>query len=373
MKLAQIILDHPVFKGIMIDFFRNYLPEYEFDFYVIDKSEKPILNGYLSDPKENVVFRRTVSKREEWEFISDILDRYDRVIFHSLMLSPQVKAKILLHKPANIQKIVWLEWGYDLYITRPNSAINLVRYAAKMVMRKFFDRRVPFFIAIHPSDIEEYKRIVKGKGYIDWVPYRESPNPPVPPPRSPHIRMQDKRKDGQPIMIQVGHRAWNNLHHAKWLRRLAVYKDENIQVLLPLSYGDAVYADRIQAEAAGLFGSKAIVLRDVMPFEDYWALLAKVDIFILDSRRQIALGNIHNFLENQKKIYMPANGSLYRYFQSQGVELGDIEDVGKISFSVFTSEFDMTQAMKFMDRYETFDNIARWREILDQITGNNYE
>lgn len=373
MKLAQVILDHPTFKGVMIDFFQKNLPEYDFDFYVIDKNASPLLSGYLSDPKDGVVFKRTTSNREGQDFVNQILDEHDFVMFHSMMLSPQVKANVLSHNKSNIQKIIWIEWGYDLYISRGRGIADLARFIAKKIMLYRFDRRIPFFIAIHPSDLDEYKRLIHGNAYLNWVPYLGRPNPTVPPEKKKRVLMEDKHRAGQPITIQIGQRAWKGLNHSKWLQRLSKYQNENIRVFLPLSYGDRTYGDLIQKEAIRLFGDKAVVLRDVLPLEEYRALLADVDIFILDSKRQIALGNIHPLLRNQKKIFMPSDSSLSRYFRSQDVEIFDIDTIGRIPFSAFIQDPDMTGAIRFMDRYDTFDNVSRWREILSDISERIHE
>lgn len=367
MKMAQIILDHPTFKGSMIGFFRNYIPEYDFDFYVIDKNPKPILNGYLSEIKPEVVFKRTNSDKEERDFINEILDKYDIVIFHSMMLSPGTKSYILFHNKQYIRKIVWIEWGYDLYLTHGKGITDLVRFIVKKMMVYLFDRKIPYFIAIHPSDMDEYKRIIKGNAYLNWVPYLEKPNPSTPCPKNSRKLMRDKIEAGKPITIQIGQRAWKGLNHLYWLKRLAVYKNENIRILLPLSYGDMEYGDKVQAEAEEIFRDKVIVLRDVMPLEEYRALLADVDIFVLDSRRQIALGNIHTMLRNQKKIYMPCDSSLYTYFRSQGIHICNIKEIGAVSFSTLTEDLDMDSAIQFMNHYDTIDNVTRWREILSDV------
>lgn len=86
---------------------------------------------------------------------------------------------------------------------------------------------------------------------------------------------------------------------------MLVYKNEDIKIVLPLSYGDISYAETIETYARTLYGDKVLILRENLGFLDYVKLIKTIDIAIFDYKHQSALGNIMLLLLWGKKfIYL---------------------------------------------------------------------
>ena len=72
------------------------------------------------------------------------------------------------------------------------------------------------------------------------------------------------------------------LNHIKALKALEKFKDENIKIVLPLSYsGDKQYLEEIYKYLECVFKGKYIVLKDFIPKEEYFKILENFKIFNL--------------------------------------------------------------------------------------------
>ncbi len=146
--------------------------------------------------------------------------------------------------------------------------------------------------------------------------------------------ISDVEKDGC-VWIMIGHSAFEFLQHKKYLDELAIYSKENIKIILPLSYGDKKYSERISAYARKIYGEKVVILSENLDFLSYVALIKKIDVAIFDYNHQSALGNLALLFLFRKKVYLSPKGVLYNTFMKDGISVYDCTTIGKISFKEF--------------------------------------
>lgn len=367
MKIAHMIPAHPVLQNEMTKMLAVDLKSYNFDIFIVQLNNAPIAE--LPKGVEASLLRMSapISTAEENKKLYAILNMYDIVIFHSFQIPANSKVLISLFHHEYLKKIVWIEWGYDLYIERMSGIKGELAYRIKLLITKIFEKRVPYFVAIHPADIGAYHEIIKGKAKVFFALYRGQ-NTIKPDLNGYRKTMMARRSErGEAIYIQVNHRADRILNHKEVLSRLYAYKDENIRVFVPLCYGDKEYGDEIEEYALKLFGSKAICPREVMPYDEYMAYLMRVDIFIMNSERQVGLGNIHPMIRMQKKIYMPESSVLFKYFNQYGNGIQDVKMIGKERYSDLIKDVDMNALCEHVNDYLNVDSIHEWRGIFDQI------
>ena len=184
----------------------------------------------------------------------------------------------------------------------------------------------------------------------------------------PYISTAEKYKNGETINIVIGHQADPILNHIRVLKQLLEYKDENIQIYLPLSYGDMRNAENVEKFARENFGDKATVIKEFMPLNEYDQLLSQMDIAIFDTDRQIALGNINKYIYMKKKLYLSAGTVMHQYFSGKGVVLYDCEDIGRISFSDFVQDFDPDAGVAYLTkRLDRKTKIDEWAQVFSLI------
>ena len=115
--------------------------------------------------------------------------------------------------------------------------------------------------------------------------------------------------------ILAGNSATQENQHSETFHALEHLKDENIEIICPLSYGSPEYRDKVIEEGKNIFGGKFMPLKDFMEYEDYICLLASCDAGIFNNNRQQAMGNILILLRLGKKVYLREDTSMWRHFK----------------------------------------------------------
>lgn len=233
-----------------------------------------------------------------------VLKHSDKVIFHYLQLTTS-QMLVLLFFPTIFNKLYWVAWGADLYEWRKKSVeikISNTKLLIKNIIGLSFRKRIKYFVGIFPPDIDCFKKEFNSNAetfYASYVgnlysfpdnnKYKHSPT------------LEHKISNNDCINIQIGHSCSKALNHIEVLHRLSRFKDENIRIYLPLSYGDENYGDLVEQKAKNIFGEKSICIRQLMPKSAYLDYLSTIDIAVFNTTRQIGLGNISPMLYMEKK------------------------------------------------------------------------
>ena len=365
MKIAHLFQAH-FFSKQAIPFFCNNFQEYKFDCIVLyrpsDPPEYKSIEGAISIPVNNV--------RETLSLLRKTLQEYDLVVIHSLFIRTLEKIVLGLFYPKLIKKIAWVVWGYDLYLNREPGLVGWLRYRYNQLAQLVFDKKIPRFIGIHPVDLQTYSKEIRGKAILYFAPYRFTNN------RDPFyseleiIPISEKIKKGCPISIQLGHRSMKELDHISLLEKLGRYKDENIRIVIPLSYGDKGYANEVEKCAKSFFGDKVLILRDLLPVVEYRKLQSTIDILIINSMRQIALGNIHSMFYMCKGVFLPRGSLLSDYFKENGIPILDIEDIGHVTFKELLSDRDFSVEKEFIQKFDSENSAQIWKKVFNDMLRN---
>jgi hypothetical protein len=147
------------------------------------------------------------------------------------------------------------------------------------------------------------------------------------------VTSNKKRKDT--LNIMVGYSATKDIDHKSAFKLLEKFKDENINVICPLSYmGDETYINEVIAKGRDIFEEKFIVLREFLGMEEYGRLLSEVDIGLFPLSRNCGWTTIYSMLKGGKKIYITSVNS-YRELFKYNVTIFDINDIKLIDFQQF--------------------------------------
>lgn len=295
--------------------------------------------------------------------------QYDWIVLHSLLMPNSVKAFLYTDRRI-LKKVVWIEWGADLYTwcSQKKTVKGLLRNHVEYALRT----KLHTTVCIFPPDCEVYREYFpKSKAEVFYAPYCGIGNALTYDQYKYTSRLDREFVPDDPVLIQVGHSATPAIDHKATLKQLSRFANQNIKILLPLSYGNDDYADSVQAYAEELFADKVICLRQMMPLEEYKALIDKVDIAIFDTYRQIALGNIRPMIFHNTKVFLPENSVMYKYFKSGGVPLSKTEDLNDISFN----EFIKSALPEDNDKFQTFlknnfsevNSVGFWLTIYDKL------
>lgn len=235
-----------------------------------------------------------------------------RVFLHGLFVKEIVL--FLFLQPWLLKKCNWILWGGDLYyykFRKKNFKEDLYEKIRKYVIKNIGE--ISTFIK---GDYELAQKWygARGKHYSFLYPsaiYKDN------------ILYEDKKRKGNKIYIQVGNSADPTNNHLEVLRKLEKYKNENIEIVCPLSYsyGDSCYRNIVIKEGVKIFGNKFKPLLEFMPIEEYLKILAKIDIAIFNHKRQQAGSNIIPLLGFGKKVYIRDDIVTWNFLNSYGIKV----------------------------------------------------
>lgn len=232
-----------------------------------------------------------------------MLYRAEKIILHGLW-SKRV-LQILFLQPWLLKKCYHVMWGGDFYFPEKQSWIT------KQIIKK-----VGHFITYIPGDYELAKTWYGAKGeYHECFVY----------PSNLYKEYNIPLRDHDTINIQIGNSADITNNHFDMLEKLLPFKNENIKIFAPLSYGDPQYARSVAEKGIQLFGEKFVPILDFMPFERYLEFLGEIDVAIFAHKRQQGMGNIITLLGLGKKVYMRSDITPWSLFESIGVKIFDLD------------------------------------------------
>jgi len=266
------------------------------------------------------------------DFLGLIKSMYkaDRIILHSLWLREIVT--ILCLQPWLLKKCYWVMWGGDFYFPEKQSLIK------KQVIK-----RMGNFITYIKGDYELAQKWYGAKGkYHECFMY----------PSNLYKEYSIQQKEHRIINIQLGNSADPTNHHINVLKKLTRYKDENIKIFVPLSYGDEEYAKEVIQYGKEIFSDKFIPLTEFMPFEKYLEFLSKIDIAIFAHKRQQAMGNTITLLGLGKKVFLDSQTVQFEFFKQHNVSVYDVNsiDLNRLSHKITR---DNQEKIKYLFSKET--------------------
>lgn len=337
--------------------------------YFRQRSDESLIQKEISLPQKEIYFGRNI--------LSGLLRfyravrSYDYIAFHSYLYPYWLKGFLAL-VPGIVKKLIWIEWGADLYTWKSDNHGPLGKL--KNHVEKKLRTKCAAAVCIFPPDCDHYRQeFPNSRAKVYYAPYCGAEAPEEYRNYDPHSRLAESSKNSDTIYIQVGHSATPAVQHIRVLDMLKRFADRNIRIFLPLSYGDELYAEKVRKYAEELFPGKVICLREMMPKQEYFELLRRVDIAVFHTYRQIALGNIKRMLFRNVKIYMPENSVMYRYFSDNSAPVQKSEELESCSFeeliSVPVAE-DQGGFEQFLSSFSDMDtNISLWRAIYDDLRG----
>ncbi|GIN90670.1 hypothetical protein J22TS1_17210 [Siminovitchia terrae] len=316
------------FTSPFINFVNNNFGNADHRFIIIDnkKSSRP-----LNVPK-NVEYINTgimgLLKLSKYLYASQ------KIFLHGLFNTKIVL--FLFLQSWLLKKCYWIIWGGDLYSlkepkhSQKDKAINYIR--------KKTIKRMAGFITHIKGDYELAKKWcgAKGKYYYSFM---------YPSNLYKKYELKSEDKDRTTTYIQVGNSADPSNNHIDILITLKKYKNERIQIICPLSYGNENYKDKVIKIGKEIFGDKFQPLVNFMPLDEYLAILAKIDIAIFNHKRQQAMGNIITLLGLGKKVYIRDDITTWEFCKEHNLVVYRTNDPNGITIDKINEQLAQENAM----------------------------
>lgn len=296
---------------------------------------------YLDNSYENKCNYLKLSK-----ILKQYTEKADKVILHSLFSNS--KLLYLFLNQHLLYKCYWVMWGADLYAY--NKPRPRIRDKIKHYIRTKVYSKLGHFITYIKGDYELAQKWYGASGeYHKCFTY----------PSNLYKEYDTKLRTHLTTNIQLGNSADPTNNHIDVLEQLLKYKDENIKIFTPLSYGNQEYAKEVTAKGKELFGDKFIVLNDFMPFEKYLEFLSEIDIAIFAHKRQQAMGNTITLLGLGKKVYVDSESVQFNFFKKNTVEIFDVRNIELNILNKTIAKHNKERIKYLFSKEELFNGLKR--------------
>ncbi len=272
--------------------------------YVFITSEK---YEYGLTPEHKVEFLYT----DDDIFITllDYMKMAKKIILHGLWRD---KVDILLYfNQELLKKCYWVMWGGDFYFPEKQSW-----FRHKVI------ENMGYLINGTEGDISYIQNNYNAKGkYIEGVI-----NYPSNIFYDSKIIISSKHRNETSTNILVGNSATPTNNHIEIFSKLEFFKTHNINIIIPLSYGDENYKNKIINLSKNIFKDKTTFLTEFLPYTEYLEILKNIDIAIFGHERQQATANIIQLLGFGKKVFLNKKSTLYDYFNKKDFKIFDFQN-----------------------------------------------
>lgn len=347
------------FTKVFADFLMNELTDIEKKIVIYGKKEE---FKFTTDDK-NIVFLSDYREYSRSSIIYKWAVESDVVIFSGVFGTE----KLFFKFPSSVKRKSYFHlWGGDFYDLREKVPFFSLRKNISKLIKKYSIKRAAGIINLISGDYWELNKIVKinSKHFVAPVCGRNLDE-------DLYTKLFNTSKSQNPISICLGNSATKTNNHIQALNYLKAYKDENIEIVCPLSYGDNKYAKDVIVYGKQVFGDRFIPLTEYMDKDRYYKFISKCKIAVFNNDRQQALGNINMFLSVGTKIYMRNNTSMWEtYINERKYIIYDIEDILNTKFNQFT-EFEKKDALFNFDKAKYYRSIEykrkQWMDFFSQI------
>ena len=280
--------------------------------------------------------------------LSIYLFRSKKIIIHSLA-SPALLAYLYCF-PSLTRKCYWAIWGKDLYYFKSLKKVRFYHKIYEHFRIKVF-KAIPYIIGFSKRDYELAKKWY-GSTAIRYENFMYPSN------CYKELPLNTEKSDKKLIIVGNSAEPTNNHHDA--FRILEKHKDENIQIIAPLSYGNKAYANEVIDLGNSIFGEKFVPLQDLLPLDEYIALIGRVDIGIFAHDRQQAMGNIITLLGMGKAVFIRDDITTWGTLTEMGIKIYNLEQFNLINYSQHQHDTNR----KIIKEYFSEENLLSQWEII---------
>lgn len=273
--------------------------------------------------EKNVKYRRHVSHF----FLKDmsVLASADLLVVHGVF-SPELLVNLLL-RPSLIAKTDLFFWGGDIY---SHEKVSLRDPIIPMIKRCVVKRAYGIITLVDGDDAlirEKYcARGIAYRGIYIFNPELQS--------AIHDVLKKSQSHDG--INIQIGNSATRTNCHMEAFQILSKFRNQNIKIFVPLSYGDFEYRKEVILAGERIFGDKFVPITVFIPQTKYFEFLSTIDVAVFCNNRQQATENIETLMYLGAKIYLKAETTMARYYTDElKICVFDVKDIDNMSFDEF--------------------------------------
>jgi len=385
-KILHVCTDEKFIDGT-IDLFESVFPG----------GNKFLIFGSRNQPLKYVRSKKVIIGDSKYIYFGGMkrdVSRVDVIIIHFLT---EMAAYLALQAPKKT-KIIWSGWGADYYRLMPEFSYKAIlpdtrrlildqkkesqgksrcSIKSKIVLgvNRFFMknslvdviRRVDYFSSPVPMEYDIVKKNIPGF-YAKYIQLNYSS-------LSSNLNNNVTRQDAKNILVGNSATPTNNHLEIFILLKKVVKKD--VKIIVPLSYGDLEYREKVLKIGNEMFGDNFQPLVGFLVLSDYLKILEGCQYVVMNHIRQQGRGNILMALYAGKKVFLRKESIIYEHLISIGIELKTIDEMDADSLCNATAPLVVNKNRAVIKHYWSDEvvmgNVRRIQDLLDDKKGRGYE
>ncbi len=347
------IFPYNLYTKAFLQFTRMFFPMEEHGFLVYGKPRDP---SFEIPKDDGTIILPSLKDALYHKEAKKCLKDAEKLFFHTNNVGV---TNLLLQHPLWLKKTYIVFWGFDIYGFR-NKA-NGIKERMIRQLQKYHIRHAKGICTLVDKDRAELEKLIPGiRGEHHRAVYMITVE------REKFFERIHFEKSREPYKILVGNSASKTNQHQEILDQLSRYKDENILVYCPLSYGDSEYRDEVIAYGKGIFGEKFVPLTTLLPVEEYREYLHECVAGFFNNDRQQGMGNISSMLGMGAKVFIRTDTVMWEKFKKDQYFIYDIGEVGKVDWQTLIS---ISHEEQESNRHicEELSGLERKKEIWEKI------
>jgi len=345
-KILHIMSGSSIYNIQFINFLNYFFDNGEHKVVVIGRN-----NGLYDS---HVTF---INKKRQVLELLKLMRNSDKIIIHGLFDLHLVF--LLFGQPRLLKKAYWVIWGGDLYyyiFRNKGFKSNIYEF-----MRRKVIKNIGNIVTLVEGDYELAKKWYKTEAVYHEAFYY---NPKI----CENIDETNDTKKRNKKIIQIGNSADPRNNHIEILNKLLKFKDKDIEIVVPLSYGDREWAKEVIKNGQMLYGDKFRSLDDFLPPQEYQKILNLVDVAIFNHDRQQALGNILTLLHLGKKIFIKNDITSWNFLKKKELAVYNTYDIDKLNFEefIFMDESTKEKNIEMIEKEFSEEKCVKlWKNIFN--------
>lgn len=308
-------------------------------------------------PESDVPYVENLQVNENISSLKNLyckLRDYDHIVFNSFFYD--WKLKLIFFFLTIFKERSWIVWGGDLYKNHS--------YLWRCAVSLGYFSRIALAIPGDVSTLRKYFSLRKVSIVGFWFPLM------IPEESIRRIRCVNAKNKTSKKIILVGNSATESNNHLDILEMLSGQKIQDFDLIIPLSYGNNKYADKVESEAIRLFGAERVIsLRHFIDFDSYLSLLGSVDIFISNQNRQQGGHNLFMAASLGAALVISRLNPIKNLLEENGVAVNEFNSSMKLTEIKNQDEKSIKSALKLIspDREKKIVNNF-FRDIVNECT-----
>jgi len=306
--------------------------------------------------------------------ILEICNHANLVVLYSLT---RFNVKLALKLKPEI-KIAWRFFGYELYgrlsdIMLSTETKNFITHTRKFKFDNWL-KNLPLMKLRQKTKEKIFLKSINRINYFFGLSYEEynflkEYFPDLPefiqlPPLLKEYNNTEFTERKAPYKIIIGHNGSYYNNHIDILNILLKYNNHDIEPVLIMNYGNEnkSYYKWIISKATKI--NRTHIIKDFMSSDEFENLYNQISAIVINSYRQMGMGNVFIALSKGVKVYLNTNNVMYNWLKNEGF----------LIFSINDFEDDVKSNSLYLNQNQAYYNIECYKKMINnKYTVNDFQ